>query len=61
MALNAGDFVIVLRGPYRGLGGKIRKRMKDGRLLVNLNVRQGLCTCTYVRPAEIRRVKPAAA
>jgi hypothetical protein len=54
--IRRGDFVTILQGPYRGLGGKVRKRMKDGRVLLNLNVRQGLCTCTYVRPGQLRRV-----
>ena len=52
--MRKGDSVVVISGPWRGMGGRIRKRAKDGRLIVNLNACRGISTCAYVRPGELR-------
>ena len=55
--MRKGDSVVVIAGPYRGLGGRVRKRAKDGRFIVNLNARCGISTAACLRPGEIRRVQ----
>jgi hypothetical protein len=55
--MRKGDLIIVVAGPHRGFGGRIRKRAKDGRYVMNLNGRLGLSACAYLWLGEIRRVE----
>jgi transcription antitermination factor NusG len=48
--LGKGEYVVVTRGEFAGLGGKIRMRVKDGRFIVNLfSPGRGIAFCPRFR------------
>ncbi len=58
--LQKGEHVLVIRGEYAGRGGRIRRRSRDGRYIVNLDSSHtGIPMSPLLRASEIRRAPSA--
>jgi len=58
-SMRKGEPVIVIRGEYAGRGGRIRRRSRDGRYIVNLDSPHGIPMSPLLRASEIRRAQKA--
>jgi hypothetical protein len=56
--MRKGDRIVVTAGPYRGMGGSVRRRCRDGRFIVNLFAPgRGIAASPRFQAGEIRRVE----
>jgi len=56
--MRKGDRIVVTSGPYRGMGGSVRRRLRDGRYIVNLfSPGKSIAASPRLRAGEIRRVQ----
>jgi hypothetical protein len=57
--MRKGEHVLVIRGEYTGRGGRIRRRSRDGRYIVNLDSAHGIPMSPLLRASEFRRAPSA--
>ncbi len=56
--MRRGDRIVVIAGPYRGMGGSVRRRCRDGRFIVNLFAPgKGIASSPRFLAGEIRRIQ----
>jgi hypothetical protein len=59
--MRKGDRIVVTAGPYRGMGGSVRRRCRDGRFIVNLfEPGSGIAASPRFKACELRRVATSA-